>query len=82
MLIQRGVDPATLDDTICDGHMLSAFDVDDILLETLLFQTGCRTITGTEDLGGKILYRLGYPNRAVRRGLEDRLFRGRTVDRS
>ena len=34
------------------------------------------------DLGGKILYRLGYPNRAVRRGLEERLFRGGTVDKS
>ena len=81
MLIERGVDLATLDDTICDGHLLSSFDVDDIVLETLLFQTGCLAITGTEDLGGMVFYRLGYPNRAVRRGLEERLLRGGTVDR-
>ena len=81
MLIERGVDLATLDDTICDGHLLSSFDVDDIVLETLLFQTGCLAITGTEDLGGMVFYRLGYPNRAVRRGLEERMLRGGTVDR-
>ena len=81
MLIERGVDLATLDDTICDGHLLSSFDVDDIVLETLLFQTGCLAITGTEDLGGMVFYRLGYPNRAVRRGLEERMLRGGSVDR-
>ena len=81
MLIERGVDLATLDDTICDGHLLSSFDVDDIVLETLLFQTGCLAITGTENLGGMVFYRLGYPNRAVRRGLEERMLRGGTVDR-
>ena len=31
--------------------------------EALLFQTGYLTITGEERLGGKTLYRLGYPNR-------------------
>ena len=81
MLIERGVDLATLDDTICDGHLLSSFDADDIVLETLLFQTGCLAITGTENLGGMVFYRLGYPNRAVRRGLEERLLRGGSVDR-
>ena len=30
--------------------------------EALLFQTGYLTITGEEELGGKALYRLGYPN--------------------
>lgn len=75
MLMERGVDPAALDDTICDGHMLSLCDSDAIVLETLLFQTGCITITGTEDLGGKTYYRLGYPNREVRRSLRRRLSR-------
>ena len=82
MLIERGVDPAALDDTICDGQMLSYLDVDDIVIETLLFQTGCLTIIGTEDLGGLIFYRLGLPNQAVRRGLEERLARGGTVAKS
>ena len=48
--------------------LLSAFDVggrsaaEQIGTEALLFQTGYLTITGEEELGGKALYRLGYPN--------------------
>ena len=50
-----------------DGDdLLSAFDVDDIATEALLFQTGYLTITAEENLGGNLLYRLGYPNREVR----------------
>ena len=60
--------------------MLSSFDVDAIAMETLLFQTGCVTITGTEDLGGKIFYRLGYPNPEVRRRLSARVLHGETPD--
>ncbi|MCY4026223.1 MAG: AAA family ATPase [Acidobacteria bacterium] len=76
MLIERGVDADALDDRICDGRMLSLFDPDNVVMETLLFQSGCITITGTEDLGGETLYRLGYPNREVRRRLGERLRAG------
>ena len=41
----------------------------------LLFQTGYLTITGEEELGGKALYRLGYPNREVRQSLNECLLR-------
>ena len=43
--------------------------------EALLFQTGYLTITGEEQLGGKELYRLGYPNREVRQSLNEHLLR-------
>ena len=43
--------------------------------EALLFQTGYLTITGAEELGGKALYRLGYPNREVRQSLNEHLLR-------
>ena len=44
--------------------------------EALLFQTGYLTIIGEERLGGKALYRLGYPNREVRRqSLNEHLLR-------
>ena len=39
------------------------------------FQTGYLTITAEERLGGKVLYRLGYPNREVRQSLNDHLLR-------
>ena len=82
MLIERGVDPAAVDGMICHRSMLSYFDVDDIVMETLLFQTGCLAIAGTEDLGGETLYRLGYPNREVRRSLNERLLRAAVPDAS
>ena len=82
MLIERGVDTAAVDGMLCHRSMLSYFDVDDVVMETLLFQTGCLAITGTDDLGGETLYRLGYPNREVRRSLNERLRRAATPDAS
>ncbi len=41
----------------------------------LLFQTGYLTIAAEEELGGKALYRLGYPNREVRQRLNEHLLR-------
>ena len=64
------------------SDLLSTFDVDDMATEALLFQTGYLTITGEEDLGGKILYRLGFPNREVRQSLNERLLRALTPDPS
>ena len=55
--------------------LLSAFDVERIGTEALLFQTGYLTITGEEELGGMPLYRLGYPNREVRQSLNRVLLR-------
>ena len=81
-LTSRGVNAVALDDMIGSGDLLSSFDVDDIATEALLFQTGYLTITGSEDLGGKTLYRLGYPNREVRQGLNERLLRAMTPDPS
>ena len=61
--------------TVSTTELLSAFDVDHIGTEALLFQTGYLTITGEERLGGQALYRLGYPNREVRQSLNHVLLR-------
>ncbi len=68
-LLERGVDAAALDGLHCDEDLLSAFDVDSMSTEALLFQTGYLTITGAEDLDEDPQYRLGYPNREVRQSL-------------
>ncbi|MCL2467263.1 MAG: ATP-binding protein [Micrococcales bacterium] len=49
--------------------LISKFDVGDLSVEALLFQTGYLTITGTELVGGETFYILGYPNREVRSAL-------------
>ena len=56
---------------IASTKLLSTFDVGDIATEALLFQTGYLTITGEERLGGRVRYRLGYPNREVRQSLNE-----------
>ena len=74
-LVSRGVSAAGLDGMLSDDELLSAFDVDDIATEALLFQTGYLTIQGEVELGGRSFYRLGYPNREVRQSLNDSLLR-------
>ena len=76
-LFERQVASVSLDQTVSTEALLSAFDVggrsaaEHIGTEALLFQTGYLTITGEEELGGKALYRLGYPNREVRQSLNE-----------
>ena len=74
-LIRRRVTSVSLEGMLGSNDLLSAFDVDDIGTEALLFQTGYLTIAGEEDLGGDTLYRLGYPNREVRQSLNKHLLR-------
>ena len=74
-LFERRVTSVSLDQTVSTEELLSAFDVEHIGTEALLFQTGYLTITEEEELGGKALYRLGYPNREVRQSLNEHLLR-------
>ena len=74
-LFRRGVSSPTLDGMVGTGDLLSAFDVDDIAPEALLFQTGYLTICDETSVGERALYRLGYPNREVRQSLNERLLR-------
>ena len=74
-LFERRVSSVALDEMVGTEDLLSAFDVGNIGTEALLFQTGYLTITAEEELGGKTLYRLGYPNREVRQSLNEQLLR-------
>ena len=69
MLARRKVDALSLEGSVADDTLLSAFDVDRIEPEALLFRTGYLTITGEERDGDGSLYTLGYPNQEVRRSL-------------
>ena len=68
-LIRRGVAAPDIDGRYADDDLLSAFDVTSATTEALLFQTGYLTIADEERDDGYSQYRLGYPNREVRRGL-------------
>ena len=72
-LIRRGFSAPALESVHASAALLSAFDVDDVAPEALLFQTGYLTIVDEQQCDGRPLYRLGYPNREVRRGLNESL---------
>ncbi len=55
-----------LENVVKDEAMLSSFDVDNIELETLMWQTGYLTITSTKETPRGILYTLSIPNQEVR----------------
>ena len=73
ILLDRGVSSIALDNMLGSDELLSTFDVDAIVPEALLFQTGYLTIHDTEPRGGRMFYRLGYPNREVRQSLNESL---------
>ena len=72
-LLRRKVHAATLEDRMAGDALLSAFDVEHMATEALLFQTGYLTITGEERDEGTTVYRLGHPNHEVRRSLNGSL---------
>ena len=81
-LLSRGVGALALDNMLGSDDLLSAFDVDYIATEALLFQTGYLTIIQTEPRGGEMYYRLSYPNREVRQSLNRSLLNHLTGDPS
>ena len=72
-LIRRGVPTPDLDRMTGSEALLSAFDVDEMSTEALLFQTGYLTVVDESEGDGRIHYRLGYPNQEVRQSLNERL---------
>ena len=74
-LVGRGMSVPALEKMVGTDELLSAFDVDDIGTEALLFQTGYLTIHERRRLAGQTVYRLGYPNQEVRQSLNGSLLR-------
>ena len=74
-LFRRRVRSVDLDGMLANDELLSNFDVNDIAPEALLFQTGYLTIHTKKRRGSRVSYRLGYPNREVRLGLNESLLR-------
>ncbi|MCY4137233.1 MAG: AAA family ATPase [Rhodobacteraceae bacterium] len=75
MLMARSVSPMELENQVADMALVSKFDVDDIGIEALLFQTGYLTIADEWKEGFRTYYRLDYPNLEVRISLNDELLR-------
>jgi len=52
-------------------EMLDSFDIEDISLETVMFQSGYLTIREIEQLGDNRLYYLDFPNKEVKKSFND-----------
>ena len=72
-LMEKSVGPMELENRIADMSLVSKFDVNDIGIEALLFQTGYLTIAEERQEGFRTFYRLDYPNLEVRLSLNDQL---------
>ena len=72
-LMERSVSPMELENRMADMSLVSKFDVNDIEVEALLFQTGYLTIAGEKKEGARTYYRLDYPNLEVRMSMNDEL---------
>ncbi|MDE0104488.1 MAG: AAA family ATPase [Bryobacterales bacterium] len=68
-MMNRGVSPLDLENRISDIDLVSTFDVDDISIDALLFQTGYLTIASEESDEEETFFTLDYPNKEVRRSL-------------
>jgi hypothetical protein len=73
LLTERGFFTPKLAGLRADEALLSAFDVDHLATEALLWQTGYLTFTGSRRLGARLEYTLGYPNLEVESALNDSL---------
>ncbi len=73
MMMEREVSPMELEQRSTDASQLSKFDVEDIGIDALLFQTGYLTIASRERRGPRTLYTLDYPNLEVCQSLNNGL---------
>ncbi len=73
MLMEKSVSTMELEGQLTDSTLVSKFDVGNVDVEALLFQTGYLTIAEELQQGHRTLYRLEYPNLEVRLSLNDQL---------
>ncbi|WP_295544462.1 ATP-binding protein [uncultured Thiohalocapsa sp.] len=75
VLTRRGYFTPQLANLRASEALLSAFDVDTMESEALLWQTGYLTLTGSRQIGARWEYGLGYPNLEVESALNDALLK-------
>jgi len=78
VLTERRVWLPQLGQLRADAELLSAFDVERISTEALLWQTGYLTIAEEEERFGEYRYRLRFPNREVYQSLSNSLLKAWT----
>ncbi len=75
LLKERNYFLPNLENIIMSETDIGSFEIDDIKLETILFQTGYLTIHEVNQRFNQEYFKLGYPNLEVRTALNERIFR-------
>ena len=73
VMMEKKFSPAQLRNRLTDVELLSNFEIENIRLDPLLFQTGYLTITGEEEIRDETMYTLDYPNYEVKKCFKDEL---------
>jgi len=80
LIRERQISTPSLNSLSSDDEVLSSFEVDNITLETLMFQSGYLTIKSVENIEGNDFYELGYPNLEVYQSLNNSLLKHLVYD--
>lgn len=75
LIRERQYSVPDMENTFLSEADLGSFDIDDISLETILFQTGYLTIKSIEEFDGDTIFYLTYPNREVKASLNRYILR-------
>ena len=82
-MMEESASPTDFRDQMTDKSLVSKFDVRDIAIEALMFQTGYLTIAEQQRVRHRTRFRLDYPNLEVEYSLNEELLRylsNRSVD--
>jgi len=82
LLLDRRQFTPDLERIVAPESLISTFDVGNIPVEALLFQTGYLTVNSVEYIPGRMELTLRYPNREVKAGLNESLLGTMYRDRS
>jgi hypothetical protein len=75
LLAERQVFTPKLGQTVAEEGLLSTLDVDDIVPEALMFQTGYLTVDSVWKIPGRQVLTLKYPNKAVQARMNSSLLK-------
>ena len=71
LLAQKNYYIPYLEKLSASEKVIGSFDIDQLEIETLLFQTGYLTIKSSRQMAGMRRFELGYPNQEVKQSLTD-----------
>ena len=75
ILKSRNLNAIELTNRWVDSDHLDQFEIEDIVIDSLLFQSGFLTIKDKKKIGGSTKYLISYPNEEVKRSLSKKLLK-------